>query len=356
MRRARLFLYGLCIGAADIVPGVSGGTVAFISGIYEELIASLRRFWRHLDFLLPLGLGMVVAIALFAGVMQQLLAHEIYRTWLYCLFFGLIAASIWFCSKQVVRWRPLYALFLLGGTVAAFLCTTMRPAVESTAGYEVIVSGHELSGVSPATLAAMEAKGIIDRDTPVHREGYTYVLGEVELPAHETGLDGWLVLSGAAAATAMLLPGVSGSYVLTLLGSYPTVIGAIADLVRGDFQGIAVLFSLGIGILIGAALFSRVAGWMLARYHDGAVSILIGLMIGAMPAVWPFWSFTYSLDPLHLSRGEQLKPLAPILPDIDSPVFLVGASLSLIGFLSVMVMERKVSKPPSLIGQMQRKS
>ncbi|MFI5343105.1 MAG: undecaprenyl phosphate translocase family protein, partial [Chlamydiales bacterium] len=137
-------------------------------------------------------------------------------------------------------------------------------------------------------------------------------------------LSGWLIFCGMVAVCALLLPGISGSYLLTLLGVYPMVIGALADWVSHlkqgifDFDSFEILLNLGLGILIGAALFARLLSWLLKAYPNLSLAILSGFMIGALPSVWPFWSYTSILLPMKLEKGPQLLALDPIWPSWSS--------------------------------------
>lgn len=332
----------MAIGAADVIPGISGGTIAFVMGIYEDLLASIKRFWENLDFILPIVSGMGFSIFALAGVVQYLLMQEVYRTWLYSLFLGLILASVWFCCRQITRWSSIQPLLLLLGAAIAFSLTTIK--APKSEGYRVIVGQKEFTNISRETLSAMVSKGIIDADTPVHREGYTYSIADLNLSNTSFVLDLWLVICGAIAITAMLLPGVSGSYMFTILGVYPIVIGAVADSIKGETYAFTILMSVGIGVVLGAVLFSRAVSWMLRQHHDKTVALLVGFMLGALPVVWPFWRFEYFVDPLNIARGYQLQPVVAILPDFDSSVFIVSILLAVIGFVIIVMLERAGSK------------
>lgn len=220
-----LFLCGALMGAADLVPGISGGTIAFILGIYEELIATIQspslKRWR---FFLPLFSGIAFSLLLFSKAIHYLLNFAAF----YALFFGLIVSSIFFVGKQVGKWRP-----------------------------------HEFGALGIGALLAL------------------YV---TSLPtmAMQTPNAPYLILSGAIAASAMLLPGVSGSFLLHVLGVYTLAIHALS---RFDFF---VLGYLGIGIVIGAIGFSRVINFFLKHFRDITLASLMGFMIGALKSISPF--------------------------------------------------------------------
>lgn len=249
MKILRPFISGLCMGVADLVPGISGGTMAFILGVYEPLLESIGSFRpRHiLDFLLgrwgrilreinalflfPLVLGMALSIFSLSGLFHFLLNDPNGRSYLFSAFLGLVLASAYFVAKKISKWRK-RDIFSL--TIGAFMAAAI-----------VFMPG-----------------------------GQAYV-------PHQ-GLDLPLIFYGALASSAMLLPGVSGSYILTILGVYPFVIGAVMGL-NVEFLG-----QLFIGIAIGALVFSRFITFLLKRAFALTLGLLTGFMLGSLPAVWPF--------------------------------------------------------------------
>ncbi|MEW5723985.1 MAG: DUF368 domain-containing protein [Thermodesulfobacteriota bacterium] len=239
----KLGLKGFCMGAADVVPGVSGGTMAFILGIYEELVQGIKAFdlrvlglllrlrirealslvpWR---FLLVLATGILSAIFTLARLITWLLANRPVFIWSF--FFGLILASIITVTRHIEKWRPGHVLAALAAAAAAFL----------------------LVGLTPTT-------------TP---ETYWF-----------------LFVSGVIAICAMILPGISGSFILVLLGKYDYVLAAVNN---RDFL---VLFIFTLGTVTGITLFSRVLSWLLARHHDLTIALLCGLMVGSLRKIWPW--------------------------------------------------------------------
>ncbi len=234
---------GFCMGAADVVPGVSGGTMAFILGIYEELIGTIRTFdtgfikllfalevkaaleyvnWR---FLLPLILGILSAIFSLAKLLSWVLQNHPVLIWSF--FFGLILASVFTVSKHLHQWTPaLFGWMLVGA-----------------AGIYYLV-------------------GLVPVDTPT--------------------APWFLVISGAVAICAMILPGISGSFILVLMGKYQFVLDAVNN---RDFL---TLFLVATGAGIGLVSFTRILGWVLKRYHDATVAFLTGLMLGSLRKVWPW--------------------------------------------------------------------
>ena len=276
---------GLAVGAADVVPGVSGGTMAFVMGLYEELVEALKSFDGRMarrlarlrvaealtpapwPFLTVLGGGMAAAVLTLAEPIGWLLDHR--PTPLFGFFFGLVLASIVTVGAQV-RWSPAPALCLLLGSGGSYL----------------------LVGLVPLAMP---------HDAPT------------------------LFLSGAAAITAMILPGVSGSFVLLVLGQYEFVIDAVR---HRDFLALA---PLALGCAAGIPAFVRVLSWLLRRRRETTIALLIGFMVGSLRRIWPF-----KADPAD--PGASLGQVN-VLPDPD-PAFWLVLSLCLLGFLLVYALNR----------------
>ncbi|MDE6374245.1 MAG: DUF368 domain-containing protein [Alistipes sp.] len=238
-----LALKGCAMGTADVVPGVSGGTIAFISGIYEELIESIRsvdatalrllaklrfaEFWRriHGRFLLPVLLGIGTAVFSLARLMTYLLDNHPVAVWSF--FFGLIVASALLVARQVGRWDWRSAAALCVGVAVAWWITVATPA-----------------------------------ETP---ETWWFVM-----------------LSGAIAICAMILPGISGAFILLLLGKYQFILQAVSDL---NMPVILVFLA---GAVVGLISFSHLLAWLLRRWHDATIAVLMGFMIGSLNKVWPW--------------------------------------------------------------------
>lgn len=260
MKYLILLLKGCAMGMADVVPGVSGGTIAFISGIYGRLIAAIRRFdltalrllargriaelWRHVDgaFLLPVLGGVAVAVFSLARLMTYLLEHHPIGVWSF--FFGLIVASALLVAREVGRWNAAAAIALAAGIALAGWITVASPA-----------------------------------QTP----------------------DSWwfVMLSGAIAICAMILPGISGAFILLLLGKYQYILAAVGSL---DLPVLAVFAA---GAAAGLVGFSHLLSWLLDRWHDATVATLMGFMIGSLNKVWP-WKQT--IESYADSHGV-LRPL-----------------------------------------------
>lgn len=239
----RLFLTGAAMGLADLIPGVSGGTIAFLSGIYEELLQSIKivsgqtlklllqgQFTAAIksvpwQFLLPLVLGLATALFSLAHIVSWLLAN--YPIFVWAFFFGLVLASTGVVLKRVVRWD---------------ISDIISFAVAAIAAYFIV-------GATPTT-------------TPDN------------LP--------FIFVSGAIAISAMILPGISGSFILLLLGQYQNILAAVT---QRDFVTLGVFI---LGCIVGLSLFARVLTWLFSRYHDISIAILAGLMLGSIRKIWPW--------------------------------------------------------------------
>lgn len=378
------FLYtvfcGMCMGAADIVPGISGGTVAFIMGFYNQLIDGIKNFslsnFSQNKFLLALILGISISLISLVRFFDFLLGHETYRIYLYASFLGLILASVVFCAKQIEKWSlGTLIAFGLGITIAVLLTGTalkvnaheplydlyipIKATQKQLTNYDV--SRQSLVAVPQSTIAAMLAKGLLEPETKAfshekQTEGSIASLMAFTLtPNH---FDVWIIFCGAMAISAMLLPGISGSYLLTIFGVYPLVITALADVVEAaksltiDMEGITLLSNLLLGIIIGGLVFSRVASWLLAQYRNFSIALLTGFMIGALESVWPFWSYEYVLNPLKLERGAQLQVVDPILPEMGWTLALSVLAM-MAGFALVLLVEylanRKKAAPADVV-------
>ena len=293
-----LALKGCAMGMADVVPGVSGGTIAFISGIYEELLDSIRsvnatalklllkfrlaEFWRHINgrFLLPVLLGIAIAIFSLARLMTYLLVNHPIAIWSF--FFGLIVASALLVARQIGRWDWRTVLAFVVGAVAAWWITVATPA--------------------------------------------------------ETPNDWWFVmLSGAIAICAMILPGISGAFILLLLGKYQYIMHAV-----GEFN-IPVIVVFVIGAVAGIISFSHLLSWLLKHWHDVTVAVLMGFMVGSLNKVWP-WKETVEtyLDSHGIAQPLVQTNIAPGTFEqlTGEPSLLVQAILlGIVGFLAIYGIE-----------------
>lgn len=243
---------GACMGAADVIPGVSGGTIAFIMGIYDEFVGSIAKidseavklllkgriseFWKHINgwFLVSLVCGIGISVIALAGLMQYLLSQHPIQTWAF--FFGLIVASSIFIIRGISGWKLREGLFLVLGIVL---------------------------GVTVCTLSPTQTPDAL-----------------------------WFIfLSGAIAICAMILPGISGSFILLILGKYEFIMGAISGFVSGTdvAQNLLIIAIFMVGAVVGILGFSKFLHWLLARWHKETLIVLAGFIVGSLVKVWP-WS------------------------------------------------------------------
>lgn len=378
----RLFIGGVCMGIADLIPGISGGTMAFILGFYQPLLESLKSLNLHAlarllkgngraflqevqwKFLLTLVSGICFSIVCFSNLIHAILSNENYRVYLYAIFSGLILASFVFCLKQVRMWNSRTIAALCVGAIVAFLLTESTLSSSKVGEYAVPIAsqiqGHQASnfdnetgmlyGLSQQDLGILLAQGWIDKMTPVHhsQQGIIGTAGDLSIPYQVSFMNGWLVVCGSLAICALLLPGISGSYVLALLGVYPLIIESLVDFIHGfktlsfHVEAFSILSSVGIGIFFGAILFARCISWLLRQYPHITLALLSGFMIGAIRSVWPFWTYGHILMPLKIERGPQLVAQQPFIPQMDSPVVWLALICALAAFALVYYLERKV--------------
>ncbi|USD63069.1 DUF368 domain-containing protein [Vibrio sp. SCSIO 43140] len=261
------FLKGMAMGAADVVPGVSGGTIAFITGIYDTLLESIRRvnpslfgIWKREGFKAAFAhINGFFLIALFGGILTSILSLAKFISWalethpvpVWSFFFGLIMVSVYHMIKQVEQKTLSRFIVLLIGAVFAYSITVLKP-----------------------------------------------------LQMDPTSLN--IFFAGCIAICAMILPGISGSFILLLLGMYTPVLGAV----KGLQIDVMALFAT--GCLVGLLSFSHVLSWLLKRFRDFALVFLTGLMLGTLPKLWP-WKETISWR--TNSKGEQV----PLIQENLSP-------------------------------------
>lgn len=295
--RVKPLLQGLCIGAADVVPGVSGGTMALILGIYERLLHAIRsvdlHFLRllaqrrfaaaaaHVDlvFLLMLGAGIVCAIAFFTRVVRLPELITTHPEPVYGLFFGLIVASI--CVLLQAR-RPLTPArlgWILLGTLGGFAIVNLVPVETPTAGWFVF-------------------------------------------------------LCGVVAISAMILPGISGSFILLVLNKYAYVFDALGRL------DISVIAPFALGCACGLAVFSRFLNWLLGRFHDATLLTIVGVLTGSLWMIWPFQERSY-----QLVRGkERLLHSVPTLPQHWDASAWTALALAGLGAAAVLLLQHAAAR------------
>lgn len=307
------FLKGYAMGAANVIPGVSGGTVAFITGIFERLVNALksfdvqavklltkrdiRGFWQHIDgsFLMPLGLGVVVSVASLAKLLGYLFEHH--STLIWALFFGLILASIYYVGRTVSRWTPSAYVALVAGLCVAVGIALLKPASENDAVF-------------------------------------------------------YLIACGIVGVCSMIIPGLSGSFVLILMGNYFLILGALSDLVSAatslDFQAmwppLTIFIPVILGCVIGLVAFSHFISWLFRRFRDVAIALLTGFVAGSLMIIWPWKDelFQRAEDGSFLLKSSGEKVVIGYdwhLPSLTEPTTWWALLLIVIGALAVILME-----------------
>ena len=306
---------GACMGAADVIPGVSGGTIAFIMGIYDRFVGAIasvnaeavkllfkgrfRDFWKHIDgsFLLALILGIGISVVGLAGLMQMLLADFPIQTWAF--FFGLIVASSIFILRGISDWRWKDGGFLALGVVLGVVICTLSPTQ------------------TPDAL--------------------------------------WFIfLSGAIAICAMILPGISGSFILLILGKYQYIMGVITSLVGNIgalwgspeassalfWESLAVMAVFGVGAVVGILGFSKFLHWLLARWNKETLIVLAGFIIGSLVKVWP-WSNTEAIVRSQFPEAAALAEAAEIAryQSLINPQIWSAVVFAIVGFCLVSGIE-----------------
>ena len=295
---ALLYSKGLSMGVADVIPGVSGGTIAFITGIYSELVGSIREvdlaavkllvkfrfaeFWKKINgnFLISVLAGVGTSLVTLAGLMTWLLENHPVQVWSF--FFGLILVSAPLIFRDIDRWNTPVVISLSIGVVAAYLITILSPA-----------------------------------ETP--NDLY------------------FIFFCGALAICAMILPGISGAFILLLIGKYQYMINALITL------NLPVVLTFIGGCLIGITSFSHVLNWMLSKHKNIALALLSGFMLGSLNKVWP-WKEVVSFRLNH--AGEKVAAFdRSVLPgtfgDITGkdPMVLQAVLFALAGIVLVMGIE-----------------
>jgi len=374
--KIRLIASGICVGTSDLVPGISGGTVAFIIGIYEELLQGIssieprflfrfefRRFFTAISWhiLLPFLLGVSIAFICFAHIVTTFLHHETYSTYLYATFMGLVVGSSFFCLKMVKKITPQLLVCMLLGALGSFFMTHARLFIQEGPTFDLVltkeflpkitccnVEENKLVGLTPSDLQAMLSKKyLVESDTLYEHDTKKITTVGTVLQGKTQGFyfDFWLAICGALAVSAMLLPGISGSYILQILGVYGLVLSALVDFISelkgGNFDvaSFQTLTSCALGILAGAIIFSRVMKWLFTRYRNETISVVIGFMLGALHAVWPFRKNVWRLDPLHLSAKPLLEPDSLILPSLYSAETVMALGIFFCAVMLIVVVE-----------------
>ncbi len=298
-----LALKGMAMGIAEVIPGVSGGTIAFITGIYEQLIDTIKNIlgpevfrslaadglagaWKKANgnFLVMLLGGMAVGIIV--GVLGVTHLLENYPELLWAFFFGLIIASALYIGRQVTSWGMVEIILLVAGTAIAYYITIASPAQGSSSLIMVFIAG-------------------------------------------------------AIAISALILPGISGSFILLLMGMYTIIIPTVKEALKTfNTESLTVLVVFALGCLLGLATFSRVLSWTFKNYHNQTLAILTGFMIGSLNKIWPWRNV---LETRIDSKGEVVPFIEKsVLPaQYEGEPYIIGVLiLMVVGFASVFVLER----------------
>ncbi len=288
-------LKGIAMGAADVVPGVSGGTIAFISGIYEELLQTINSFnfglikvfkeggikkvWKAINgnFLVSLLSGIFLSILSLAKSISWLLEHKPIMVWSF--FFGLVLASIFFVGKQIKQWNYKIFIGLILGAIFAYFITILRPMVT------------------------------------------------------ESSSSIFYFFAGSLAICAMILPGISGSFILVLLGAYKPILNAIHE------KNIQLLFIFISGAVVGLLSFSRILKWLFNHYKNLTLAVLTGFLIGSLNKIWPWKEVLESKEmngKLIILNEQSISPTNYLG---DNQIFYALA-LAVFGFLLILILEK----------------
>lgn len=298
------FFKGMAMGTANVIPGVSGGTIALITGIFERLINAIKsfdlkavrlllkgrftEFMVHTDliFLLSVLLGVLAAIVTLARLFDYLFSH--YPVYIWSYFFGLVLASVYFVGRTVSRWSiPVIITFTIGTGLAIFI-SFLNPGTEN--------------------------------------DNFFY-----------------LMVCGVVAICSMILPGLSGSFVLFIMGNYKLL--AIDAINERDFR---LLFPFAIGAALGLLAFSHFLSWLLKKFKDETISLLTGFILGSVSILWPWQREVYLLDQYGhevLKRGEPvIVSYDRYLPDSFATGNIIAITTILAGIASIWFIEKWAEK------------
>lgn len=294
-----ILMKGIAMGAADVVPGVSGGTIAFISGIYEELLSSIssinianlkllknegiKAAWKAVNgnFLLALLSGIFISIVSLAKLISWLLENKPILVWSF--FFGLVLASILFVSKQITKWNASAIILFIIGAVAAYYITILHPAIS-------------------------ESSSLL-----------------------------FYFFAGALAICAMILPGISGSFILVLLGAYKPILNALDALQYKDIKLLAVV---AIGAVVGILSFSKLLNWLFDHHKNSTLAVLTGFILGSLNKIWPWKeTLTWRLDSHGVKIPFNEQSVSPFSYQGD-PQLMMAIILLIVGFLLIILLEK----------------
>lgn len=299
-----LALKGFAMGAANVIPGVSGGTIALITGIFERLIDAIKSFdataikllfkgkikdlIKYVDFyfLVAVFFGMVASVVSLAKLLEFLFAN--YPIYVWAFFFGLILASVYFVGKTIEKWTISVVITFLIGTAAAIVISVLNPAAQNDSFY-------------------------------------------------------YLIICGVVAICSMILPGLSGSFILILLGNYELVmIQAVNDL---DFK---IIVPVMIGAVSGLIAFSHILSWIYKKYKDQTISTLTGFILGSLAILWPWKNQIYKLDEAGnflLKDGEKIvQGYTRYIPESFNTEVVIAVVLMICGIITISLIEKVAIK------------
>ena len=308
IRHIALFLKGLAMGSANVIPGVSGGTIALITGIYEELIQSVKsfdlsslklllafrfkEFWSHINgtFLFIIFAGIGVSIITLARLFKILMENPTTEIWLMAFFFGLILVSVYSVGRTIESWSPGVITALIVGLVLAIGIALLTPASENAAIW-------------------------------------------------------YLMLCGVVAMCSMILPGLSGSFVLILMGNYKLImLDSVSEM------DLKILIPVAIGAFLGLGAFSRALSWVFKNYRDMTLAVMTGFILGSLVSIWPWKHKEYLLDEAGEILLKEGKPKVSgyewYFPDIADTNTLIAFALIVGGGFAIWLIERS-SMPSS---------
>ncbi len=300
------FIKGMAVGIANIIPGVSGGTIALITGIFERLINAIKSFdlkalqllfkgnWKAFAqktdfyFLLALFAGIVVAIVALARIFDFLFHH--YPVYIWAYFFGLVLSSVYYVGKTVEKWKAVTIVSFIVGTAFAIAISLINPATAN--------------------------------------DNFFY-----------------LILCGVVAICSMILPGLSGSFVLILMGNYQLIaIDAINN------RDLGIIIPVGIGAVAGLIAFSHVLSWVFKRYKDQTIAMLTGFILGSLGILWPWKEpdyLTNAAGEFIMKHGEKvIARYSMILPEQINTEVIFGIAFMILGILSIVVVEYLAQTKP----------
>jgi len=318
------FIKGFGMGAANVIPGVSGGTIALITGIFERLINSVKsfdlkaiklifkgqfkEFAKHTDliFIMAVFLGAGISVISLAKGLEYLFIN--YPIFIWSYFFGLILASVYFVGKTIEKWKiPVILAFIIGAAIAISI-TILKPASEN--------------------------------------DSFIY-----------------LILCGIVGISSMILPGLSGSFVLILMGNYELLLSSVNELIAsispaigGDFSqmtdALMIIIPVGIGLVIGLLAFSHILSWIYKKFKNQTIALLTGFILGSLGIIWPWKnSFdkneillqTNNFGKLLIAEDVKVYSFQQYFPNMDS-VFFISILLIIIGIGSIWLIEKMAKK------------